>query len=123
MLTRGYGELAEITDTDLQRIPAPDKGTDVLDAALCSLGVFGRTPQRGSSRKNRRGQKSIRELVDIADIPGRFQEVTALYLETYETRISDVYVTRRHKVIALAHFWRFIAQRYPEVRSSADVSP
>jgi integrase len=123
MLTRGYNELEEITDADLQAIPAPDKGIDVLDAALCSLGVFDRTPQRGSSRKNRRGQKSIQELVEIANIPERFREVTALYLATYETRISNVYVTRRHKVIALAHFWRFLAQHYPEVRTSADVLP
>ena len=61
--------------------------------------------------------------MEIANIPERFREVTALYLATYETRISDVYVTRRHKVIALAHFWRFLAQRYPEVRGSAEVSP
>jgi hypothetical protein len=57
MLARGYQELTEITDTDLERMPSDDRGADVLDAALCSLGVFDRTPQRGSSRKNRRGQK------------------------------------------------------------------
>jgi integrase len=123
MLVRGYQELTEITDVDLERMPPDDRGADVLDAALCSLGVFDRTAQRGSSRKNRRGQKSIHELVEIAGIPERFREVMALYLETYETRISDVYVTRRHKVIALAHFWRFVAQRYPEVRGSAEVTP
>ncbi len=123
MLAQGYQRLSEITDTDLQRLPSDERGTDVLDAALCSLGVFDRTPQRGSSRKNRRGQKSVHELVEIADIPERFREVTALYLATYETRISDVYVTRRHKVIALAHFWQFLAQRYPEVSSSAEISP
>ena len=123
MLARGYHELTEITDADLERMSSDDRGADVLDAALCSLGVFGRTPLRGSSRKNRRGQKSVHELVEIADIPERFREVTALYLATYETRISDVYVTRRHKVIALAHFWRFLAQRYPEVCGSAEVSP
>lgn len=123
MLARGYRDLSEIVDADLERLPSHEKGTDVLDAALCSLGVFDRTPQRGSSRKNRRGQKSVHELVEISDIPERFREVTALYLATYETRISDVYLTRRHKVIALAHFWRFLAQRYPEIRSAADVSP
>jgi hypothetical protein len=123
MLARGYQELTEITDADLERMPSDDRGADVLDAALCSLGVFDRTPQRGSSRKNCRGQKSVHELVEIADIPERFREVTALYLATYETRISDVYVARRHKVIALARFWRFLAQRYPEVRGSAEVSP
>ena len=123
MLARGYQDLSEITDADLGRLPSNEKGTDVLDAALCALGVFDRTPQRGTSRKNRRGQKSVHELVEIANIPERFREVTALYLATYETRISNVYVTRRHKVIALAHFWRFLAQRYPEVRGSAEVSP
>jgi integrase len=123
MLSRGYRDLSEITDCDLERLPSDERGTDVLDAALCSLGVFDRTPQRGSSRKNRRGQKSVHELVEISDIPEHFREVTALYLATYETRISAVYVTHRHKVIALAHFWRFLAQRYPDVRSSAEVSP
>ncbi len=123
LLARGYQDLSEITDADLERIPSADRGTDILDAALCSLGVFGRTPQRGASRKNRRGQKSVEELAAVAGIPLRFREVTALYLATYETRISNVYVTRRHKVVALAHFWRFLAERYPEVRSSAEVSP
>jgi hypothetical protein len=123
LLTRGYDNLAEITDTDLERIPSTEKGTDVLDAALCSLGVFDRTPQRGSSRKNRHGRKPIRELVAITGMPERFRAVTALYLETYASRISDVYVTHRHKVIALGHFWSFIAQRYPEVGGSAEVSP
>src|ERR1700736_623158 len=80
MLAHGYQELTEITDADLEQMPSDDRGADVLDAALCSLGVFDRTPQRGSSRKNRRGQKSVHELVEIADIPERFREVTALYL-------------------------------------------
>jgi hypothetical protein len=97
MLARGYRDLSEITDADLEHLPSEGRGTDVLDAALCSLGVFDRTPQRGSSRKKRRGQKSVQELVAIADIPERFRDVTVLYLATYETRISDVYVTRRHK--------------------------
>jgi hypothetical protein len=30
------------------------KGTDALDAALCSFGVFSRTPKRGSARHGRR---------------------------------------------------------------------
>ena len=41
-------------------------------------------------------------------------QVMILYLETYEARVSDVYRTLRHKVIALAHFWRFIQERHPE---------
>jgi integrase len=123
LLTRGYRDLAEITDADLKRMPSADRGADVLDAALCSLGVFDRTPQRGSSRKNRGTRKSARELVAISSIPEWSREVTVLYLETYATRVSDVYVTHRHKVIALAHFWNFLAERYPEVGSSAKVLP
>ena len=69
LLTRGYADLTEITDTDLERVPSTEKGTDVLDAALCSLGVFDRTPQRGSSRKNRHGRKPIPELVAITGMP------------------------------------------------------
>lgn len=123
MLVRGYSNLTEITDADLQAIPAPDRGIDVLDAALCSLGAFDRTPQRGSSRKNRRGRKSNAELVAITGMPKRFRAVTTLYLDTYGARISDVYVTLRHKVIALGHFWKFIGQRYRQVRTPAEVTP
>jgi integrase len=123
ILTRGYGDLTEITDDDLQGVPAPDKGTDLLDAALCSLGVFERTPRRGSSRKNRRGRKPNYELVADTGMPERFRAVTTLYLDIYAARISDVYVTLRHKVIALGHFWKFLGQGYPEVGTSADVSP
>jgi hypothetical protein len=44
------------------------------------------------------------ELVENAGVPDRFQQVVILYLETYAARVSDVYRTLRHKVIALAHF-------------------
>jgi hypothetical protein len=43
-------------------------------------------------------------MVEKADLPHRFQQVVTLCLETYETRVSDVYRTLRHKAIALAHF-------------------
>src|SRR5581483_5827614 len=36
---------------------------------------------------------------------------------------SDIYNTQRQKVSALGHFWRFIAHRYPEITSSAEVLP
>ena len=44
-------------------------------------------------------------------------------LETYATRISQVYVTLRHKLIALGDFWRFLAEQHPDITSSADVLP
>jgi integrase len=46
-----------------------------------------------------------------------------LHLETYEARVSDVYRTLRHKVIALAHFWRFIRDRHPDVKWCSQILP
>jgi hypothetical protein len=55
------------------------------------------------------------ELVENAAVLDRFRQIMILYLEAYEAGISDVYRTLRHKVIVLAHFWRFIRDHYPEV--------
>jgi hypothetical protein len=115
LLARGYDSLHHIKDDDLKLLSARwSKGTDALDAALCSLGVFSRTPKRGSARHGRRQRMTASELVENAGVPDRFQQVVILYLETYEARVSDVYRTLRHKVIALAHFWRFIRDKHPE---------
>ena len=123
LLVRGYSSLTEIVEQDLTAIPAASLGADVLDAALCSMGVFTRTPQRALTRRNRRARHTITDLVAMARIPEHFRSVTILYLETYGTRISDLYTTQRQKVIALGHFWRFLAQRHPEVTSPAEVLP
>jgi len=63
------------------------------------------------------------ELVENAGVPDRFQQIVTLYLETYEARISDAYRTLRHKVIALAHFWRFIRDRHPDVKRCSQILP
>ena len=63
------------------------------------------------------------ELVENAAVPDRFRQIMILYLETYEARVSDVYRTLRHKVIALAHFWRFIRDHYPEVKRCSQILP
>src|SRR5207247_2127647 len=47
----------------------------------------------------------------------------ALYLETYATRISDAYATRRNKALALSQFWRYITVQYPDVTSCRQVLP
>ena len=108
LLARGYESLHHIKDDDLKLLSARwSKGTDALDAALCSLGVFSRTPKRRSARHGRRQRMTASELVENAGVPERFRQVVILYLETYEARVSDVYRTLRHKAIALAHFWRF----------------
>lgn len=123
LLVRGYASISELTEEDLKAIPPRSTGTDVLDAALCSLGVFNRTPQRGPTRRHRRSRHTIAHLVTMANIAESFRAVTELYMEVYSTRISDIYNTLRQKVIALGHFWRFIALRYPEITSSAEVLP
>jgi len=123
LLVGGHSQLDAITDDDLAGVPSRTKGQDTLDAALCRLGVLARTPQRGSTRRLRAERLSPAELVDQSDIPARFRAVSALYLDTYAARISDVYATLRHKQIALAHFWRFIDEHHPEVGCCSELTP
>jgi hypothetical protein len=124
LLARGYDSLHHIKDDDLKLLSVRwSKGTDALDAALCSLGVFSRTPKRGSARHGRRQRMTASELVENAGVPDRFQQVVVLYLETYEARVSDVYRTLRHKAIALAHFWRFIRDKHPDVKHCSAILP
>lgn len=123
LIARGYDALDEITDENMAQIPSGTRGQDVLDVALCRLGILERTPQRGTSRRSRRPRRTIGELVAVSDVPAPFRGITSLYLETYETRISQIYVTLRHKLIALGHFWRFLAEQHPAVTRSADVLP
>jgi len=123
-LARGYDSLHHIKDDDLKLLSARwSKGTDALDAALRSVGVFSRTPKRGSARHGRRPRMTAPELVENAGVPDRFQQVVILYMETYEARVSDVYRTLRHKVIALAHFWRFIRDKHPSVKRCSEILP
>jgi len=124
LLVRGYDSLHDIKDDDLKLLAVRwSKGTDALDAALCSLGVFSRTPKRGSARHGRRQRMTAPELVENAGVPDRFRQIMILYLEAYEARVSDVYRTLRHKVIALAHFWRFIRDRHPAVKRCSQILP
>jgi integrase len=124
LLVRGYDSLHHIKDDDLKLLAVRwSKGTDALDAALCSLGVFSRTPKRGSARHGRRQRMTAGELVENAGVPDRFRQVMILYLEAYEARVSDVYRTLRHKAIALAHFWRFIRDEHPDVKRCSQILP
>jgi len=124
LLVRGYDRIHHIKDDDLKLLAVRwSKGTDALDAALCSLGVFSRTPKRGSARHGRRQRMTASELVENAGVPDRFRQIMILYLETYEARVSDVYRTLRHKVIALAHFWRFIRDKHPGVKRCSEILP
>jgi integrase len=125
MLARGYGTLAQITPADLQDAPSVkrQRGIDTLDAALCALGILERSPQRGSTRQQRVGRASPGELVARVQMPDRFRAVTALYLETYAQRVSDTHTSLRNKATNLARFWRFIAERYPELGGCGELLP
>jgi len=124
LLTHGYDGVHQIQDEDLKALSLHrSKGMDVLDAALCSLGVFSRSPKHGSTRHSRRRLLTIPELVDVTRTPQRFREVMIIYLETYSARVSDRYTTRRGKSVAIAHFWRFLEEKHTEVKTSAQVLP
>jgi len=124
LLVHGYRSLSQIQDEDLKTLsPRHSKGADVLDAALCALGVFARTPKHGSTRHSRRRPLTVTELVDVSRTPATYREIMVLYLETYAARVSDRYTTRRHKAIAIAHFWRFLVEKHPQVTSTSQVRP
>lgn len=122
MVVCDYDNLVELTDEDL-RIPAKGaNGTDVLDAALCLLGVFDRSPRRGTTRHMARPPRSIPELVR-ARIPEPFQAVTIAYMSAYSQRISANYSTVRTKIRSLAYFWDYLTEEHPEVSECRDVLP
>src|SRR5260370_3716362 len=122
LLAHGYDWLEQITEHDLLSIAyAAELASDTLDAALCALGIFSRTPKRAGSRHLRTERLSVEELVERSAIAEPFRQVTSLYLNTYAQRISAVYATLRGKLYALTHFWRFMAQTFPEVRSCAEI--
>jgi len=119
---RGYRALEQVAEADLAAVPYErGAGLDALDAALCHLGVFDRTPRKGTSRKRRGGRLSPEQMAVRSQVPERFRAVHALYLRTYGERISDVYSTRNRKSGSLAHFWRFLDTCHPELRSPAEV--
>ena len=83
LLARGYDSLHYIKDDDLKLLSVRwSKGTDALDAALCSVGVFSRTPKRGSARHGRRQRMTAPELVENAGVPDRFQSSFFIWKRT-----------------------------------------
>ena len=124
LMVGGYSQLEQITDEDLRAVPVVvGSGSDVLDAALCSLGVLGRTPLRGAARRMRSRRLTPAELAERSRIPERFRPAHVLYLEVYQDRISNVYATTRHKHNSLEHFWCFIDERFPEVGGCSEIRP
>lgn len=97
MYALDFDSIDQIRESDFGAIPPAANGLDILDAALCGVGVFQRSPQHGISRRTTQPRRTIDELVR-AGVPGPFQDVTALYMTEYERRVSTVYVTIRNKI-------------------------
>jgi integrase len=94
----------------------------VLDVLLCQLGVLDRTPRTGIARRLTRPRHSPRDLAKIHGVPEPFTSTVSAYLDAYARRLSDNYSTLRHKAISLGHFFRYIAQEFPDTASCAQIT-
>jgi hypothetical protein len=123
LLRGGYRRLEEITEEDLLTAEGRrSSGIDTVDATLCALGVFDRSPQRGFSRHRRaRRPPTPAEMVARAKMPDRFREVTRLYVEQAKLRNGYAHSTSKTRVNSLARFWRFVAERFPAVESAREI--
>jgi site-specific recombinase XerD len=122
MVAGDYDQLSQLREDDLRTPARGANGTDILDAALCDLGVFTRSRRRGTTRHQARPPKTIEELVD-ARVPEPFRPVTILYMTMYSQRISNNYSTIRTKIRSLAYFWTYLAQQHPEIALCQQILP
>lgn len=122
MLASGYDHLEQLRDADLDALPMRAPGLDMLDVALCELGVFDRSPKRGTTRRKARPPHTIDALVHRS-VPDRFEAVTVAYITAYSQRVSSNYGTIRSKVRSLAYFWRYMTEVHPQVTDCAAVLP
>jgi hypothetical protein len=123
MFLHGYDRIDQITEADLREIPGRRRDADALDGALCRLGIFDRTPRRGTSRMSKGIRLAPRQFAEQGVMPDRFKPITGLYLEAYAARVGCVYGTLRTKRDALARFWRYIDERHPIVEAASEVLP
>ncbi len=123
LLRGGYRSLEQITEEDLMAVEGRrSSGIDTVDAALCALGVFERSPQRGYSRHRRARQpETPAQMVARAQMPDRFREVTRIYLEQAKLRNGYAHSTLKTRISSLARFWRFIEERFPEVEGAREI--
>jgi site-specific recombinase XerD len=87
------------------------------------LGVFERTPRRNTSRRRREENLCVPDIVAKYAIPDRFQALTLLYLETATTRLNWSLGYVQQVCLAIATFWQYLAQHYPEIGEPAQVLP
>ncbi|HYN73684.1 MAG TPA: site-specific integrase [Nakamurella sp.] len=122
LLVCGYDQVEQIREADLEALPPKTGGLDLLDAGLCELGVFQRSPRRGISRRAAAGPKTVDQLV-AASVPEPFQAVTIAYLNAYRQRVSAKYITTRSKIRSLGYFWEYMITIHPQVRECRGVLP
>ncbi len=122
MLVHGYDRLEEIRDADLHGIASGPNGVDMLDVALCELGVFDRSPQRGTARRHSAPARTVEDLV-TRKIPPPFDTVSILYMHAYQQRISRNYSTTCTKIRSLAYFWQYLREEHPEITACRQVLP
>ena len=122
LLSKGLDELSALGEQDLL-VSRPTHGIDLLDAMLCNLGVFDRSPRNGTRRRRTTERHTPAELAKVHGVPEPFQEVVGLYLSTYSRRVSDAYRTLQGKARALAHFFIYLQQEHPTVNSCAAITP
>ncbi|ETZ97145.1 hypothetical protein I547_7345 [Mycobacterium kansasii 824] len=60
MIAGDYDQLSQLRENDLRKPRAGANGTDILDAALCDLAVFARSPRRGTTRHQARPRRRSR---------------------------------------------------------------
>jgi site-specific recombinase XerD len=123
MLRGGYRRLEQITEEDLLHVEGRrSSGIDTVDAGLCALGVFDRSPQRGFSRHRRaRRPPTPAEMVQRAQMPDRFRALTQTYVEQAKLRNGYAHGTLKVRVVSLARFWRFLEERFPELQGAREV--
>jgi integrase len=129
MLVRGYEGVAEIQEADLFNDSRSEPfgyagvGSDILDGALCRLGVFKRTPRRNSSRRLRQRKLTIPELVAQADLAPPFEQLTQYYLEAAMIRLNWTHSHMRSMCQAITAFWQYLDQYHPEIDHPTQVLP
>ncbi len=129
MLVNGYQVLEEIQEGDLFNGTRSDPfgymgvGSDILDGALCGLGIFERTPRRNSSRRLRTERLTLAELVAKYDLPEPFRLITQLYLETASVRLKWTHSHVRNMGRSIGAFWQYIHQGYPQIQHSTQILP
>ena len=129
MLVRGYESLTEIQEADLFNDSRSEPfgylgvGSDILDGALCQLGVFERTPRRNSSRRLRQRKLTIPELVTKANILPPFDQLTQHYLETAVVRLNWTHGHVGNMCQSIAAFWHYLNQYHPEIDHPTQIMP